>query len=111
MFGAIYLDSGYDSAKTVIKHCFAGQLAELPDAESLRDPKTRLQEWLQARGRALPEYALDSVTGKAHKQHFEVTCSLGDSAKSARGEGSSRRRAEQAAARSMLELLTGSNAA
>ncbi len=111
LFGAIYLDSGYDNAKTVIKHCFAGQLAELPDAESLRDPKTRLQEWLQARGRALPEYALDSVSGKAHKQHFEVTCSLSDAAKTARGEGSSRRRAEQAAARNMLRLLTGSGAA
>ena len=73
-----------------------------PDAESLRDPKTRLQEWLQARGRVLPDYRLDSVTGKAHVQHFEVTCSLGDSAKSARGEGTSRRRAEQAAARSVL---------
>ena len=56
------------------------------------------------------DYRLDSVTGKAHVQHFEVTCSLGDSAKSARGEGTSRRRAEQAAARSMLGLLTGDDA-
>lgn len=111
LFGAIYLDSGYDNAKAVIQHCFADRLAGLPDAESLRDPKTRLQEWLQARGRALPEYALESVSGKAHRQLFEVTCSLGNGARSARGEGSSRRRAEQAAARKMLELLTGSDAA
>ncbi len=110
LFGAIYLDSGYDMAKAVIQRCFAARLAELPDAESLRDPKTRLQEWLQARGRALPEYTLDSVSGKAHQQHFEVTCSLADAEETARGEGSSRRRAEQAAARGMLELLTGVDA-
>jgi ribonuclease-3 len=110
LFGAIYLDSGYDRAKTVIGHCFASRLAELPDAESLRDPKTRLQEWLQARGRALPEYTLDSVTGKAHRQHFAVTCALADAGMSASGEGSSRRRAEQAAARGMLTLITGGDA-
>lgn len=107
LFGAIYLDSGYDGAKSVIKHCLADRLSELPDAESLRDPKTRLQEWLQARGRALPEYTLDSVSGKAHRQHFEVSCSLTDSESTAQGEGSSRRRAEQAAARAMLELIAG----
>lgn len=107
LFGAIYLDSGYDAARTVIEYCFASRLAELPDVESLRDPKTRLQEWLQARGRALPEYKLDLVSGKAHRQHFEVTCLLVDAGMSANGAGSSRRRAEQAAARSMLELITG----
>ena len=110
LFGAIYIDSGYDGARAVIERCFADRLADLPDAESLRDPKTRLQEWLQARGRSLPEYTLDSVTGKAHKQHFEVSCALTDAKTIARGEGSSRRRAEQAAARGMLELITRGDA-
>jgi ribonuclease-3 len=105
LFAAIYLDGGYTAARDVILACFGKQLTDLPDAVDLRDPKTRLQEWLQKRGRPLPEYALDDVSGKAHQQRFEVTCTLEDGKEPTRGEGTSRRRAEQAAARRMLALL------
>ncbi len=105
LFAAIYLDGGYTAARDVILACFGKQLADLPDADELRDPKTRLQEWLQKRGRPLPEYTLDDVSGKAHQQRFEVICTL-EGGESTRGEGTSRRRAEQASARRMLALLS-----
>ena len=107
MFGAVFLDSGIDAASTMIERVFGERLQEFPDASELRDPKTRLQEWLQGRGLPLPEYELVGVSGKAHRQRFEVRCSAGDPGQQASGEGSSRRNAEQQAARRMLERLTG----
>ena len=74
IFGDVYLDAGFSTAKEIIERVFADRLDELPDADDLRDPKTRLQEWLQARGMALPEYRLLGVTGKSHNQHFESNC-------------------------------------
>ncbi|MGB5722652.1 MAG: ribonuclease III, partial [Woeseiaceae bacterium] len=58
LFGAVFLDTGIGSAQAVIEKVFATRLQELPDAAELRDPKTRLQEWLQSRGMALPNYEL-----------------------------------------------------
>ncbi len=110
LFAAVYLDGGFDATRDVILHVFASRLDELPDAEELRDPKTRLQEWLQARGHGLPEYTLESVSGKAHQQHFEVRCTAGDRQSSTSGHGSSRRAAEQEAARRMLNELAGGGA-
>ncbi len=104
LFGAVYLDAGYDASKQVILSCFRERLGSLPDPDELRDPKTRLQEWLQARGRGLPQYTLDNVSGKAHRQHFDVSCHV-DGAEPSQGSGASRRHAEQAAARSMLLAL------
>ena len=105
IFGAVFLDGGFDAASEVILCCYEEKLRDLPDVAELRDPKTRLQEWLQARGRGLPVYELESVTGKAHNQRFEVSCSVaGDDAVST-GEGTSRRLAEQDAAKQMLEHL------
>ncbi|MBT8103108.1 MAG: ribonuclease III [Gammaproteobacteria bacterium] len=105
IFGAVYLDGGFNAASVMIEHVFAERLIDLPDADDLRDPKTRLQEWLQARGRSLPEYELVGVTGKAHKQVFEVSCSVGDEAGATRGESTTRRKAEQKAAAAMLTQL------
>jgi len=105
LFGAVYLDSGFDAAARVIGQVFEARLADLPDAADLRDPKTRLQEWLQARGRALPTYELAKVTGEAHKQRFEVTCAIDDTAVVTHGESTTRRKAEQKAAREMLAVL------
>ncbi|MBT8066015.1 MAG: ribonuclease III [Gammaproteobacteria bacterium] len=105
LFGAVFLDSGFDAATRVIRQVFASRLADLPDAADLRDPKTRLQEWLQARGRALPNYELANVTGEAHKQRFEVTCAIDDTGAVTRGESTTRRKAEQKAAREMLAIL------
>jgi ribonuclease-3 len=104
LFGAVYLDSDFATVAEVIRQVFAEKLEDLPHADDLRDPKTRLQEWLQARGAAPPEYELVNVTGKAHQQRFEVRCLVPDE-EAAPGEGRSRRAAEQQAARRMLAML------
>jgi ribonuclease-3 len=107
LFGAVYLDSGFDVAKSLIERIYAERLEALPDAAELRDPKTRLQEWLQARKVSLPVYELAEVSGEDHKQRFSVTCSVNELSQTTRGEASSRRSAEQQAARRMLEILSG----
>ncbi len=107
LFGAIYLDAGFNAAKATIEKVFAERLAGLPDARDLRDPKTRLQEWLQARQLSLPRYELLDVTGKDHKQRFAVSCSVTELSQTTNGTASSRRKAEQKAARSMLDILIG----
>jgi len=107
IFGAVYLDAGFDAAKEIIERVFAARLAELPDARDLRDPKTRLQEWLQARKFALPQYELTGVTGKDHRQRFEVSCIVPELSQTTEGAASSRRKAEQKAASQMLEILCG----
>jgi ribonuclease-3 len=107
IFGAVYLDSGFNAAKEIIEHVFAGRLEALPDASELRDPKTRLQEWLQARKLSLPLYELMNVTGKDHRQRFEVSCTVSELSQTTEGAASSRRKAEQQAARHMLQVLSG----
>lgn len=105
VFGAVYLDGGIDEARQLIHRVFAERFASLPDAEELKDAKTRLQEWLQAEGLALPEYATVQVSGKAHRQQFEVSCAVRERDRVTLGSGVSRRRAEQAAAAAMLKSL------
>ncbi|MES1930063.1 ribonuclease III [Salinisphaera dokdonensis CL-ES53] len=105
LLGAIYCEGGFDAARKVIMHLYAQRLATLPSAASLKDSKTRLQEWLQARARNRPEYELVSVTGADHCQHFVSRCTLVDTGAAVEGEGGGRRKAEQDAARRMLETL------
>jgi len=107
IFGAVYLDSGFDASKEIIEHIFSKRLEDLPDAEDLRDPKTRLQEWLQARKLALPDYELANVSGKAHQQKFAVTCTVIELSQTTHGESTTRRKAEQQAAENMLKILSG----
>ncbi|ACX96222.1 ribonuclease III [Halothiobacillus neapolitanus] len=104
--GAVYLDQGFDVAQSLLVRLFERMLQDLPDAASLKDPKTRLQEWLQGSKRELPSYEVTTIRGQAHKQVFEVTCTLSDTQQTAVGRGSSRRKAEQAAAESMFEALS-----
>lgn len=105
IYGAVYIDSGFDAARRVVEKSFGERLESLPDPRELRDPKTRLQEWLQARGMSLPAYELIEVSGKAHRQRFEVRCSVAEADEQAHGIGSSRRGAEQQAAERMLDAL------
>jgi ribonuclease-3 len=105
ILGAIFLDSGFDSAAAVVKRIMGPRMATLPSAGLLKDPKTRLQEALQAHGLALPVYTLTAVTGDAHAQSFTVTCEVPIFELAAVGEGASRRRAEQLAATKALDLL------
>lgn len=106
IFGAVYLDGGYEASQRLIERAFGERLVDLPDADDLRDPKTRLQEWLQARGFGLPVYDLIEVSGAAHRQQFKVSCLAEESGVATEGVGSTRRYAEQQAAERMLTLLT-----
>ncbi|MEM6512630.1 MAG: ribonuclease III [Pseudomonadota bacterium] len=103
IFGAVYLDAGFERARDVIHAAYGDRLVEFPALSDLKDPKTRLQEWLQSRGRGLPEYELVETSGKAHNQRFSVSCRVDDVAEE--GTGTSRRNAEQQAAERMLEKL------
>ncbi|HLR87532.1 MAG TPA: ribonuclease III [Wenzhouxiangella sp.] len=105
IIGAIYLDGGFDAARSVVKQLFAEKLGSLSDADSLKDPKTRLQELLQGRGHEPPEYTIVDEFGAAHIRRFVVECSAGRLAEPTRAEAGSRRKAEQAAAVAMLERL------
>jgi len=106
LFGAVYLDGGITAASAVIERLFAVRLGDLPEARELKDPKTRLQEYLQARGLSLPAYAMEEVSGEPHEHWFVASCEVAALDLRARGEGSSRRRAEQEAAQRVLEQLT-----
>ncbi len=105
LIGAIHLDGGFREARRVICELFADRLADLPDADSLKDPKTRLQELLQGRGHGLPEYRVMTESGADHAKRFEVECRAGSLADPVRAEAGSRRKAEQAAARLMHDRL------
>ncbi len=105
LFGAIYLEGGFEAAANAIERLFVPLLDRLPSAAELKDPKTRLQETLQARGLPLPSYVVESVSGEAHSQVFQVSCSVDVLGLKTLATGASRRRAEQAAAQLMLEGL------
>ena len=105
MLGAIFLDGGYEAAAGTVARLVAAKLSELPSAGALKDPKTRLQELMQARGVALPVYTLTAVGGDPHTQTFTVMCEVPVFGIGARGEGGSRRRAEQLAAAKVIDLL------
>ena len=102
---AIYLDAGYEACRRVVLPWFEQVLAALPVGRPDKDPKTRLQEWLQGRQRALPAYELVSESGEEHAKVFLCRCTLSEPPVSAEGEGTSRRLAEQAAAAGVLEQL------
>jgi ribonuclease III len=105
LFGAVFLDGGYAAARGAVLRVFGERLARLDPDQPAKDAKTELQELLQAGHRPLPLYRLVSVRGAAHRQSFEMECVVGEL--SVRGSGSSRQRAEQEAARAMLEKLGG----
>mgnify|MGYP000037575003 FL=1 len=102
VFGAVYLDSGFDTAARVITGLYRPRLDSLPEEVVLKDPKTRLQEALQSTRRPLPSYQVLDVRGRAHHQQFRVECRLSDTDQATVGEAGSRRQAEQRAAAAML---------
>lgn len=105
VLGAVYLDAGFEAARAVAMGLFREPLAQVTAAPAGKDPKTRLQELLQARRRPIPEYQVVGIHGSQHAQSFRVNCVLPDQGIQTQGEGSSRRRAEQAAAEAMLARL------
>lgn len=105
LVGAIYLDAGFDESRRVLIAIVSPRLDALARATTTKDPKTLLQEWLQGRGLPLPHYDVVRTEGVDHAQHFVVSCSTGQGGRSRCGSGSSRRRAEQDAAKQLLEDL------
>jgi len=110
IFGAIYLDGGFEACKQAIGHVCDPYIAGLPDANELKDPKTRLQEWLQGHGYPLPEYSLLSEAGPPHKKQFKVQCFAEPAGIKVTGKGGSRQKAEQDAATAALEVIGGKSA-
>ncbi|WP_144822788.1 ribonuclease III [Marinobacter piscensis] len=105
VIGAIYLDSDFHTCRDQILRWFEPRLKQLDIQDTQKDPKTRLQEYLQSRQFPLPRYDVVSVDGEAHNQTFRVTCALSSLERTTSGVGSSRRVAEQEAARSALKQL------
>ena len=99
LFGAIFLDAGFNEAQRVVRGLFDPLVAKIDPKASGKDAKTQLQEMLQSRRLPLPEYRLIDTQGEAHDQSFIVECVLTRPSLSTRGEGKSRRAAEQEAAR------------
>ena len=103
--GALYLDGGLPAVRATIGPMFEARIAALPEPSTLKDAKTRLQEYLQANGRALPQYTVKRTSGEPHAQTFLVSCVVAHAALETEGEGPSRRRAEQLAAQAALRAL------
>lgn len=103
--GALYLDGGPEVVRERIGPLFEARIATLPDPATLKDPKTRLQEHLQASGHSLPLYTVKSTSGEPHEQTFVVSCKVPHARLETEGEGASRRRAEQLAAQAALDAL------
>ena len=104
IIAAVYLDGGMDGARQLVRRLLGDRLADLTPEIQHKDPKTQLQEHLQSLGKPLPRYEVIEISGDPHAQTFRVSCSTGTTADT-EGEGRSRRKAEQAAARAMLTLL------
>ena len=98
ILGAVYCDGGFEPCRELIVRLYTNRLASPTDLQSLKDPKTQLQELLQSRGLALPDYQVTNITGQAHAQVFHVRCSIKQIDIDVNGEGKSRRKAEQIAA-------------
>ena len=105
IIGAVYLDAGFAAAQNLVQRLF--QAVEInPEMQAIgKDPKTELQEWLQARKMGLPLYRVVGTLGAAHKQTFDVECEVIELNFSERGIGASRRAGEQAAASAMLQAI------
>ena len=108
LVGAIYLDGGMEAVQRFIGAAYETTLAAVSLHRAKKDPKTRLQEWLQSRQMALPEYAVVAVEGNAHNQVFTVECRVQGLDPATQGQGASRRKAEQEAAEKALVSLAGS---
>ena len=105
LFGAIFLDGGFSAAQAAIEKLYSPLLEGLDPKSLGQDPKTFLQEYLQGRKLALPEYVLLATEGEAHCQSFRVECRIPALKVRAQGAGTSRRAAEQQAAQAAYELL------
>lgn len=107
LIGAVHLDGGFDAARDLVLHLFASRLDDIASVKPPKDAKTRLQEWLQARGFPLPTYELTGSIGSDHDKVFFARCLIPDLDLFADGEGASRRAAETAAAEVAMTRIDG----
>jgi ribonuclease-3 len=105
IIGAVYLQRGFNYTQRFIHRLYGERLQHLPDPETLKDPKSRLQEWLQARGEDLPIYEVVDISGQAHQQMFTAECRVISRSVVTSGQGNSRRKAEQQAASRAFDAL------
>jgi ribonuclease-3 len=105
LIGAVYVDGGFDAARAAVLHVFDKVLGSADPSMFGKDAKTLLQEDLQAKRIALPQYAIVATQGEAHKQHFQVECTIAQLGSRTLGEGASRRAAEQCAAELALQQI------
>jgi ribonuclease-3 len=105
VFGAIFLDAGYAAARKSVQKTFEPLFARLDPFGVTKDAKTQLQERMQARRDSLPEYRVVATHGEAHNRSFDVECTVAALKLSSVGSGRSRQRAEQQAAKAMLDKL------
>ncbi|HBC0007167.1 TPA: ribonuclease III [Vibrio parahaemolyticus] len=106
IIGAIYLDSDIEKVRSIVLSWYNSRLEAIKPGVSQKDPKTRLQEFLQGRRKPLPVYTVTNIKGEAHNQEFTIECEVAGVDKPVIGKGTSRRKAEQAAAETALEQLT-----
>ena len=109
IFGAVFVDAGFEASRSVIERIYAAEFANLDPATLGKDPKTRLQEWLQARRIAVPEYVVTGIVGEAHAQTFTIECRIPALAVATTGTGTSRRAAEQIAAAAAYSRVTAAS--
>jgi len=105
ILGSVYCDGGFQPARDLIIRLYTDRLASPTDLQSLKDPKTQLQELLQSRRFSLPVYQVTDITGQAHAQVFHVRCTIDKIKIEVNGEGKSRRKAEQVAAEKAIKLV------
>ncbi len=105
ILGAVYCDSGFQATQVLILRLYRDKLALPTDLQSLKDPKTRLQELLQSRRFALPDYQVTKISGQAHAQVFHLKCIIEKMNIEVEGEGKSRRKAEQVAAEKAIPAV------
>ena len=104
LVAAVYLDGGFDACRDTVRGLFGERIAAL--RRSSKDAKTRLQEWLQAKGLPLPQYELVASHGEDHAKTFDVSCTIAEPLPlAAAAQGGNRRAAEQDAAESVLNQL------
>lgn len=106
LIASVYLERGMETSKEFVLLMFRSRLKNLPDEDELKDPKSRLQEFLQSRGLDLPEYSLISTTGDAHRQTFTTECKIDSLNIKTEGVATSRRKAEQLSAASAYKQVT-----
>ena len=110
IIGAIFLDSNIENCKKLILSWFEERLSSIKPGQEQKDPKTRLQEYLQGRKIPLPLYEVIATTGQSHNQEFTVKCTTDEINTEVITKGSSRRKAEQAAASKVLEIIMAEQA-